>query len=133
MCLIQSVVKLNSDGCSRGNLGRSRGGCLFTDCDGRFLLAILCYFGETTSLLAELKALLYSVQLGVSRRLVNLHWNLTHWFLSILFRGILVVLGVCRGSYKTSLSIDIILNLFLIIFVRRINRRIDCLMLGLRF
>ena len=67
------MVKLNTDGCSRGNPGRSGGGGLFRDYDGRFLLGFSCYFGETTSLHAELKALLFGARLGVSRGLVKLH------------------------------------------------------------
>ena len=69
----QTVVKLNADGCSRGNSGRSGGGGLFRDFDGRFLLGFSCFFGEAMSLQAELKALLFDVRLGVSRGLVRLH------------------------------------------------------------
>ena len=60
-CPFQAVVKLNLDGCSRGNPGRSGGGGLFRDSDGRLLLAFSCYFGEMTSLQAEIKALLHGV------------------------------------------------------------------------
>ncbi|XP_071912409.1 uncharacterized protein [Coffea arabica] len=73
VCLTQSLVKLNADGCSRGNPGRNGGGGLFRDCDGRFLLGFSCYFGEATSLQAEMKALFFGVRLGVSRGLGKLH------------------------------------------------------------
>ncbi|XP_027122034.2 uncharacterized protein [Coffea arabica] len=69
----RTVVKLNVNGCSRGNPGRSGGGGLFRDSEGRFLLGFSCSFGEATSLQAELKALLFGVRLGVSRGLVRLH------------------------------------------------------------
>ncbi|XP_027103043.1 uncharacterized protein [Coffea arabica] len=49
-CPDQSVVKLNADGCSKGNLGRSGGGGLFRDFDGRFILGFSCWFGKATSL-----------------------------------------------------------------------------------
>ncbi|XP_071925430.1 uncharacterized protein [Coffea arabica] len=72
-CPLHAVVKLNSDGCSRGNPGRSGRGGLFQDSNGRFLLAFSCYFGEMTSLQAEMRALLHGVWLGVAWGLANLH------------------------------------------------------------
>ena len=57
----------------KGNPGRSGGGGLFRDYDGRFLLGVSCWFGEATSFQAEMKALLFGVQLGVSWGFVRLH------------------------------------------------------------
>ena len=68
-----AVVKLNTDGCSRGNPGRSGGGGLIRDRNGQVILAFSCYFGEMPNLQAEVKALLHGVQLGIARGLANVH------------------------------------------------------------
>lgn len=52
--MIQVVGKLNSDNCSKGNPGKSEGGGLFRDSEGKFLLAFSCYFVEMTNLQEEL-------------------------------------------------------------------------------
>nr|XP_027064499.1 uncharacterized protein LOC113690699 [Coffea arabica] len=65
--------KLNTDGCSLGNPGRSGGGGLLRDCHGGFLFGFSCYFGITTSLHAELRALVYGVRQCVARGYTQLH------------------------------------------------------------
>ena len=70
---VPHVVKLNSDGCVRGIPGKSGGGGMLRCLEGRFILGYSCCFGETTSLHAELKALLFGVRLAISRGYVNLH------------------------------------------------------------
>ncbi|XP_027065411.1 uncharacterized protein [Coffea arabica] len=57
----------------KGQSWESGGGGLFRDSDGRVLVAFSCYFGEMTSLQAEVKALLHGVRLGVARGLANFH------------------------------------------------------------
>ena len=70
---MQHVVKLNSDGCSRGNPGVSGGGGMLRCLEGRFLLGYSCFFGEMTSLQAELKALIYGVRLAIACGYSDLH------------------------------------------------------------
>mgnify|MGYP004713538331 CR=1 FL=1 len=130
-CPLHAVVKLNLDGCSRGNPGRSGGRGLFRDSDGRFLLAFSCYFREMTSLQAEMKALLHGVRLGVARDWPIYIWSLTRWLLSTLSKGELSLHGWCSGSYKNCCSIAITTERSHTPFVRRINLRIDFLRLGL--
>lgn len=91
-CLAPAVVKLNADGCSRGNPGRSRGGGLLRDRDGQVILAFSCYFGEMTCLQAEVKALLHGVQLGIARGLANVH----------LESDLLVLVQIIQGRVKCS-------------------------------
>ncbi|XP_027169555.1 uncharacterized protein LOC113769293 [Coffea eugenioides] len=86
-CPVQAIVKLNSDGCLRGNPRRSGGGGLFRDSDGRVLLAFSCYFGEMTSLQAEVKALLHGVQLVIARGLANFHLESDSLVLIQLIQG----------------------------------------------
>ncbi|XP_027170444.1 uncharacterized protein LOC113770234 [Coffea eugenioides] len=83
----KSVVKLNSDGCSRGNPGKSGGGGVIRDCAGRFLLGFSCFFGELTSLQAELKALLHGIRLALDRGYRELHIESDSLVLVQIVRG----------------------------------------------
>ena len=60
------VLKLNTDGCSKGNPGVSGGGGILRD-GGSLLLAFSCYLGHATSLQAEVRALLFGVHLCIQR------------------------------------------------------------------
>nr|XP_027102884.1 uncharacterized protein LOC113724156 [Coffea arabica] len=61
------ALKLNTDGCSKGNPGASGGGGILRDGGGSLILAFSCYFGHATSLQAEVCALLFGVQLCIQR------------------------------------------------------------------
>ena len=61
-----SVVKLNSDGCSKWNPGPSGGDAVLRDSSGAFIFTYSCYFGIATSLAAEVRALLMGVKLCIS-------------------------------------------------------------------
>ena len=91
---MQSVVKLNSDGCSRGNPGMSGRGGMIQSCARRILLGFSCFFGELTSLQAELKALLYGVRLALDRGYCELH----------IESNSLVLVQIIRGTARCSLS-----------------------------
>ncbi|XP_027152134.1 uncharacterized protein LOC113752202 [Coffea eugenioides] len=65
--------KLNSDGCSRGNPGRSGGGGLVRDSRGNFVFGYAEPFGVITSMQAELRALLWGVRHCVIRGYLELH------------------------------------------------------------
>ncbi|XP_027151921.1 uncharacterized protein LOC113751976 [Coffea eugenioides] len=65
--------KLNTDGCSLGNLGASRGGGVVRNSQGGFVLAFSCSFGVSTSLHAELKALAHGVQQCIAWGFLELH------------------------------------------------------------
>lgn len=54
--------KLNSDGCSKGNLGLARGGCMLRNHQGKFVWALADLFGVATNMVAEVKAILLGVQ-----------------------------------------------------------------------
>ena len=56
-----SVVKLNSDGCSKWNPGPSGGDAVLRDSSGAFIFTYSCYFGIVTSLAAEVRALLWEL------------------------------------------------------------------------
>ncbi|XP_071929043.1 uncharacterized protein [Coffea arabica] len=53
---------LNTDGCSKGNPGVSGGGGVLRDSNGIPLIGFSAYLGETTSLCAEVRALLIGLQ-----------------------------------------------------------------------
>lgn len=67
------VYKLNSDSYSRGNPGLSGGGGLLHDSKGAFVFSLSYYFGSLTSLHAELKALVFGVQLCLAQGYTELH------------------------------------------------------------
>nr|XP_027088570.1 uncharacterized protein LOC113709927 [Coffea arabica] len=56
-CPSLGVLKLNADGCSRGNPGRAGGGGVLRDDGGNFLLAFSSFFGSRTSMQAKVRAL----------------------------------------------------------------------------
>ncbi|XP_027150296.1 uncharacterized protein LOC113750530 [Coffea eugenioides] len=61
------ALKLNTNGCTKGNPSVSGAGGILRDGGGSLLLAFSCYFGHATSLQAEVRALLFGVQLCVQR------------------------------------------------------------------
>lgn len=63
-------VKLNSDGCSKGNPGRSGGSSLLRSDSGDLIWAWADFYGHTT-MVAEIKALLQGVQTCVDRGFLN--------------------------------------------------------------
>ena len=60
--LVQRLCKLNTDGCSLGNLGVSGGGGVLRDSSGAFLFGVSIPFGELTCFQAKTKSLLFGVQ-----------------------------------------------------------------------
>nr|XP_027082134.1 uncharacterized protein LOC113704429 [Coffea arabica] len=60
-------LKLNTDGCSKGNPGESGGGGVLREASGRLILAFLCNFGLASSMQAEARALLFGVRLCLQR------------------------------------------------------------------
>ncbi|XP_071933175.1 uncharacterized protein [Coffea arabica] len=63
---IPGHLKLNTDGCSRGNLGRAGRGGVLRNSEGRLLFAFSTFLGHCTSIQAEVKALLFGVNLCIS-------------------------------------------------------------------
>ncbi|XP_071939025.1 uncharacterized protein [Coffea arabica] len=59
-------LKLNTDGCSKGNPGLSGGGRVLRD-GGRMVLAFSCSFGLASSMQAEARTLLFGVKLCLQR------------------------------------------------------------------
>ncbi|XP_071906092.1 uncharacterized protein [Coffea arabica] len=57
------ALKLNTDGCSKGNPGVSGGGGVLREASGRLVMAFSCNFGIASSMQAEACALLFGVQL----------------------------------------------------------------------
>ena len=60
-------LKLNTGGCSKGNLGESGGGGVLREASGRLVLAFSCNFGIASSMQAEARALLFGVRLCLQR------------------------------------------------------------------
>lgn len=58
----KGMVKLNSDGCAKGNPGVGGSGSILRDCNGKMLWAQAAFFGEVTNMIAETKALLQGVE-----------------------------------------------------------------------
>lgn len=68
----ENWIKLNTDGISKGNPGLAGGGGLFRDHTGT-VMKVFCFFcGESTSLTAELFAIMYGLQLGIKLGIVRL-------------------------------------------------------------
>lgn len=61
------LLKLNTDGASRGNPGPVRGGGGLRDCRGTMIFGFAFHFGRTTVFIAELRALLIGMK--ICRRL----------------------------------------------------------------
>ena len=62
---VASTYKLNADGCSWGNPGSSGGGSLLRDHNGQTLWALADFYGETTNMVTEEKALMQGLQLCI--------------------------------------------------------------------
>ena len=58
---VQGMWKLNTDGCSLGNLGKSGGGGVLRDAFGELVFGFSIPLGKVTSLQAETKSLVYGV------------------------------------------------------------------------
>lgn len=124
-CPMQGVVKLNTDGCSRGNLGRRGGGGLFRDSEGRFRLGFSCSFGELTNLHIEMKALLHGVQLELARGYFNLQLESVSLVLVQIIQGkVRCPWSLQRGSYRSCYKLEVFLRMFHIILQRQISLRI---------
>ena len=65
--------KLNTDGCSRGNLGPTGRGGLVQDGQGHVIFGYSYSLGTLTSLHTEFKATLFSVRQCVRRGYHDLH------------------------------------------------------------
>ena len=72
-----TLLKLNTDGCFLGNPRKSGSGGVLRNSAGIFMLGFAGYWGETSSLHSELKALLFGVKLCVTRGFCCLHLEST--------------------------------------------------------
>nr|XP_027071629.1 uncharacterized protein LOC113696407 [Coffea arabica] len=95
-----TLLKLNTDGCSLGNPGRSGGGGILRDSAGFFRLGFAGYWGETTSLHSELKALLFGVKLCVTQGFCCLHLESD----SILLVQMVTGVGRCPWALQRELD-----------------------------
>ncbi|CAK9166787.1 unnamed protein product [Ilex paraguariensis] len=57
------ILKLNIDGASKGNPGRSGGGAILRNSDGQMVLAGSYFYGICTNMEAEIRALLNGISL----------------------------------------------------------------------
>ncbi|XP_027170023.1 uncharacterized protein LOC113769901 [Coffea eugenioides] len=64
-------LTLNTDGCSKGNLGMSGGGGVLRNSNGELVVAFSAFLGKQSSLRAEVLALLAGVQLCEARRMAT--------------------------------------------------------------
>lgn len=69
--------KLNLDGCSKGNLGQTKGRCVLRDDKGRLMWGIANHYKISTNMMAEVKALLQGVQHCWELGIIELDANLT--------------------------------------------------------
>ncbi|XP_071921792.1 uncharacterized protein [Coffea arabica] len=99
VCIVQRVrwevrgsgtLTLNVDGCAKGNPGVSGGGGVLRDATGLPLFAFSAFFGEITSLRAEVRALLTGLQLCIHRGYGNLN----------LQSDSLVVVGILKRRFQ---------------------------------
>ena len=94
--------KLNSDGCSRGNLGLSRGGLLW-DRQGNFIFGYSYCSGNLMSLHAVLRALLLGIWQCISRGYYELHIGADS-----------LIRGGCKGSLRSCSCLNNIFKWFCI-------------------
>ncbi|XP_027077095.1 uncharacterized protein [Coffea arabica] len=85
---VLTTCKLNTDGSSLGNPGRSGGGGVLRNSSGVFLLGFACYWGVIPSLHSELKVLLFGVKLCVMRGFFCLHLESDSSLLVQMVKGI---------------------------------------------
>ena len=80
--LSNDIVKLNSDGCSKGNPRISVANWVLRDVDGNFFWAFSCYFDVASSVQTEANALQSGVNLPCHRIILKSIFNLTlsFWF-----------------------------------------------------
>lgn len=81
------IPKLNVDGCSRGNPGRSGGGGILRDAVGCFVFAFSSFSGEVTILQSELRAKFFEVKESAQRRMVPIHVESDPLLLVQMVRG----------------------------------------------
>ena len=92
---LRGRVKLNSDGCSKGNLGISGGGSILRDCEGKVIWAQADGFGCQSNMIAETRALLQ----GVKKCLAD---GYTHVDLEM---GSFILLQILKREVETPWSI----------------------------
>ncbi|XP_059289936.1 uncharacterized protein LOC132043485 [Lycium ferocissimum] len=66
-------LKLNTDGCSKGNPGSSGGGGILRDENGHFLMAFSAYYGQCSNNIAETKAILMGLRWCIDRGYQNIN------------------------------------------------------------
>ena len=81
------IPKLNVDGCSRGNPGRSGRSGILRDSSEHFIFAFSRVFGVANSLQVELKALLVGVRLCVQKGFLAVHVESDSLLLVRMFHG----------------------------------------------
>ncbi|OIS99333.1 putative ribonuclease h protein [Nicotiana attenuata] len=64
-------VKLNTDGCSKGNPGNSDGGGILRNSQGACIFAFADYYGTCSNNMAEAKAMLQGIKMCIASRYSN--------------------------------------------------------------
>ncbi|XP_060182379.1 uncharacterized protein LOC132612052 [Lycium barbarum] len=67
------LLKLNTDGCSKGNPGSSGGGGILRDEIGHFLMAFSAYYGQCNNNIAETKTILMGLKWCIDRGYQNIN------------------------------------------------------------
>ena len=80
------VLKLNTDGYSKGNPGVSGEGGVLRDERGKLLLDFSCHFGLATSMQPEARALLFGVELCLQRGFGQFEVELDSLILVLFFK-----------------------------------------------
>ncbi|OIS98250.1 hypothetical protein A4A49_62368 [Nicotiana attenuata] len=70
--LVSGYVKLNVDGCSKGNPGSARGGGIIRDHHGDLVMAFFDFYGICSNNFAEVKAVLQGIQMCCHHGLKNI-------------------------------------------------------------
>ncbi|XP_071918762.1 uncharacterized protein [Coffea arabica] len=97
----QAICKLNTDGCSLGNLGKSGGGGVLRDASGELVFGFSIPLGEVTSLQAEAKSLIYGVQQCVLRGFSSVQVEVDSLLLANILQGKLKCPWLIRSKFET--------------------------------
>ena len=95
------MCKLNTDGCSLGNPGKSGGGGVLRDSSGDMVFGFSIPLGELTSLQTEAKSLIHGVQQCVLRGFSRVQVQVDSLLLANILRGKSKCLWVIRLEIDT--------------------------------
>ena len=128
VCWIPPIahLKLNTDGCSKGNPGAFASGGVLRNQKGRFILAFACNFGVCTSLQSEVKALLVGIHLCTDRGSFGFQIEIDSQILVNILQGRFAC------PWRVQQEVDTLRNLFASCFsiqhcYRKANRVVDLL------